>query len=185
MRVSLIALASLVASCSCFAVVFPTRALGARRAAARRADARSVPVTCGLFDMFAESPETKAAKDAAWREQQEMLERQRNPEKMNEYNARVNERRAAANAADAELKALQKLGGTGDDALSEWQRLKDEGKVKGMDETERDADSSRMGSEGLIADRIDEKLPYIDSGWVDDSGPDFMGEMGKLFGGKK
>ena len=28
-----------------------------------------------------------------------------------------------------------------------------------MDETERDADSSRLGSAGLIAERIDEKLP--------------------------
>ena len=78
---------------------------------------------------------------------------------------------------------------------------------------ERDADSSRLGSEGasrqhacpasymadsrarppipytqgLIAERIDENLPYIDQGYVTDDQPDFMGELGKLgsklFGG--
>lgn len=169
---------SLVAQCSCLVVGVSSQRPRTRRVAAS-------PVA-GLFDgLFAESPEAKAAKDAAWKEQQEMLERQRNPEKMNEYKAQVNARRAEATAADAELKALQKKGGDGDDSLEEWRRLKEEGKVQGMDETERDADSSRMGSEGLIAERIDEKLPYIDSGWVDDSGPDLMAGLGKLFGGQK
>ena len=60
-----------------------------------------------------------------------------------------------------------------------------QGKVKGMDETERDADSSRLGSAGLIAERIDEKLPYIDDGYVDESAPDLMKSLGKLFGGDK
>ena len=54
-----------------------------------------------------------------------------------------------------------------------------------MDETERDADSSRLGSAGLIAERIDEKLPYIDDGYVDESAPDLMKSLGKLFGGDK
>ena len=45
---------------------------------------------------------------------------------------------------------------------------------------ERDADSSRLGSEGFIAERIDEKLPYIDQGYVDEDS-DFLG---KLFGKK-
>ena len=47
------------------------------------------------------------------------------------------------------------------------------------------ADSSRFGSDGLIGERIDEKLPYIDSGYVDESSPDLMGGLKKLFGGDK
>ena len=51
-----------------------------------------------------------------------------------------------------------------------------------------------LGSkDGLIAERIDEKLPYIDSGYVDENAPSFeLPEMpdlgkafGKLFGGDK
>lgn len=53
-----------------------------------------------------------------------------------------------------------------------------------LQDSERDADSSRLGSDGLIAERIDEKLPYIDDGYVDDSAPDLMKGLGKLFGGK-
>ena len=66
--------------------------------------------------------------------------------------------------------------------LPALQKLKEEGKVKAS-EQERDADSARLGSEGLIAERIDEKLPYIDSGYVDESQPDIMGGLKKLFGG--
>lgn len=36
-----------------------------------------------------------------------------------------------------------------------------------------------------VAERLDEKLPYIDQGYVDESQPDFMAEIGKLFGGDK
>ena len=50
----------------------------------------------GLFDMFQESEAQKAAKEAEWKAQQEMMERRRNPEKMAAYNAEVNSRRAAA-----------------------------------------------------------------------------------------
>lgn len=57
--------------------------------------------------------------------------------------------------------------------------------MKGMDDTERDKDSSRLGSAGLIAERIDTKLPYVDDGYVDESAPDFMKGSGKLFGGDK
>jgi len=50
---------------------------------------------------------------------------------------------------------------------------------------ERDADSSRLGSAGLIDARIDTNLPFIDQGYVSDDQPDLMGELGKLFGGGK
>lgn len=69
----------------------------------------------------------------------------------------------------------------GKDTLGDWKKLKDEGKVVAS-EQERDAGSARMGSEGLISERIDEKLPYIDSGYVDESAPDLMGGLNKLFG---
>ena len=48
---------------------------------------------------------------------------------------------------------------------------------------EREAGERSWGGEGLVADRIDEKLPFIDSGYVDESQPDIMGAFGKLFGG--
>ena len=84
----------------------------------------------------------------------------------------------------AELKALQQ-NTKGEDGLEEWKRLKAEGKVQASDDMERDADSGRLGSEGLIATRIDENLPYIDQGYVGDDQPDLMGAIGKLFSGKK
>lgn len=43
--------------------------------------------------MFKESDEQKAAKEEAWRAQQEVMERRRNPEKMAEYDAEVKARR--------------------------------------------------------------------------------------------
>eukprot|EP00966_Prymnesium_polylepis_P130370 3015147-Prymnesium_polylepis.2 len=58
-------------------VVQPTPA--ARAAAC---GVRSPAPTAGLFDMFKETEAQKAAKDRAWREQQEMLERRRDPEKV-------------------------------------------------------------------------------------------------------
>lgn len=134
--------------------------------------------------MFKESEAQKAAKDEAWKAQLEIQERRRNPEKMAEYDKAVNERRAAAMAKDAELKQLQR-GNVEGDSLEAWKQMKEEGLVTAMDDMERDKGSERMGSEGLVAERIDEKLPYIDSGYVDESQPDVMGSLGKLFGGKK
>ena len=154
--------------------------LNTRMTLADRSPTRSSRPNLGLFDFFKESEDQKAAKDAAWKAQQEMLERRRNPELMAEYNREVEERRRAETERDAELKNLQK---TGD--FEAWQRLREEGKVQGVDETERDADSSRLGSEGLIAERIDEKLPFIDSGYVDGSQPDVMGFLGNMFGSSK
>ena len=51
------------------------------------------PVRCGLFDMFKESDAAKAAKEEAWKAQQEMLARRRNPAAMQEYQDEVQERR--------------------------------------------------------------------------------------------
>ena len=100
-----------------------------------------------------------------------------------EYFAEVEQRRKEAAAADAELKAVQRGGSDGEDRLEQWKQLREDGKVKTSNQ-ERDADSSRLGSEGLIAERIDEKLPYVDDGYVDESAPDVMEGLKKLFGGK-
>eukprot|EP00908_Phaeocystis_cordata_P007854 Transcript_18525.p1 GENE.Transcript_18525~~Transcript_18525.p1 ORF type:complete len:244 (-),score=58.41 Transcript_18525:380-1111(-) len=129
------------------------------------------------------------------------------------YIDEVEERRRETMSTGSELKALQTTDAAGADTLEAWKQLKEEGKVKSSDDMERDADSSRLGSEGasrqhacpasyvadsrarppipytqgLIAERIDENLPYIDQGYVTDDQPDFMGELGKLgsklFGG--
>jgi hypothetical protein len=82
---------------------------------------------------------------------------------------------------DAELKELQKTGGT--EAMEKWNQMRAEGKLMASDDMQREAGERSLGGEGLIADRIDEQLPYIDSGYVDDSQPDIMGAFGKLFGG--
>lgn len=148
---------------------------------------RTTSPRLGLFDgLFGETPEQKAAKDAEFKAMQEMMERRRNPEKMAAYNAEVDERRAKASAKDAELKELQKGGGA--EALEQWQELRKDGKINVFDK-EREAGDRSLGGEGLLPDRIDESMPYIDSGYVDESVPDVMEELkagfGKLFGGDK
>lgn len=167
---------------SSFVLITPSSRCTADTRAVKHMAPRAGKVCAGLFDgLFGESEAQKAAKDAAWREQQEILQRRRDPKKMEAYMQDVENRRIETTASNAELRELQK-GQDGKDALEDWKKLKAEGKVVAS-EQERDADSSRMGSEGLIAERIDEKLPYIDSGYVDDSQPDIMGGIKKLFGG--
>lgn len=72
----------------------------------------------------------------------------------------------------------------GYDPLTDWKKLRDEGKIKIGKDLERDPKSARLGSEGLIEVRVDERMPYIDQGYVDESA-DVMGNVMKLFGGKK
>eukprot|EP00965_Chrysotila_dentata_P219771 6191342-Pleurochrysis_carterae.AAC.4 len=141
---------------------------------------RAGSIQAGFFDFFKESEEVKARKDAEFKAQQEYLARRRNPEKMKEYEESVMERRVARFASDYELTQLQQ-NSDGKDRLEEWRKLKEQGKVKSMDSTARDADSERLGSAGLINERMDAQLPYIDDGYVDASAPDLMGELSKLF----
>ena len=135
----------------------------------------------GFFDnLFKESEAAKAAKEAEYRAMQEMLDRRRNPAKMAAYEAEVERRREEISAKDAELKELQK---TGDYAA--WQKLREEGKLQASDDMEREAGDRSWGGVGLVAERIDTKLPFVDSGYVDESQPDLMGGLKKLFGGDK
>jgi len=150
---------------------------------------RSPAPACGLFDgLLGGDPEAKARREAEkeeqFRAQQEMMARRRDPKKMEAYFQEVEASRRAEMAKDAELRQLQK-GASGGDQLEDWNRLKEAGKVQSMDDMERDKDSERAGSAGLIGERIDEKLPYIDAGYVDESQPDLMEGLKKLFGGDK
>ena len=45
---------------------------------------------------------------------------------------------------------------------------------------EREAGERSLGGEGLLPDRIDESMPFIDSGYVDESQGDVMEELGKM-----
>jgi hypothetical protein len=49
----------------------------------------------------------------------------------------------------------------GYDPLTDWKRLKDEGKIVIGKDLARDEGSSRLGSEGLYDVRVDERMPYI------------------------
>ena len=141
-------------------------------------------VRLGFFDMFQESAESKARKEAEWEAQQAMLARRRNPEAMEAYQSEVEERRAEVSSKDAELKELQK---TGD--IEAWEALRAEGKLQGSDELTREAGERSWGGEGLVAERIDTRLPFVDSGYVDESAPtlpdmpDLLGGLKGLFGG--
>mmetsp|Transcript_29328 Transcript_29328/g.94566 ORF Transcript_29328/g.94566 Transcript_29328/m.94566 type:complete len:171 (+) Transcript_29328:42-554(+) len=144
------------------------------------ATTRAPPVMAGFFDMFKETDAQKAAKEASFREQQEILRRRRNPSAMEEYEDDVRQRRAEILARDAELRAVQE-GRLEGDALEQWKALRAQGKVLTSETAVRDPDSARLGSEGLVAQRMDEQLPYIDQGYTDDSQPDLMAEIGKMF----
>jgi hypothetical protein len=113
--------------------------------------------------------------------QREIMERRRNPEKMEEYEAQVRERRDILQKEKDVWSFQQKVEG---DALDDWKQLREEGKIKVGSDLERDESSRRLGSEGLVDVRTDERLPYIDQGYVDESA-DVMSNIMGMFGRKK
>lgn len=139
-------------------------------------------VRMGMFDGFLGGGQKKDDwKEKEWREQQEILRKRReNLGFLSEEDEEaIRERRLKANAESKALKSIQTA--DGGDPLEEWKRLRDEGVIstatKGM---ERDEGSRRLGSEGLLSERTDEKLPYIDSGYVAEDA-DIMGGIAKAF----
>ena len=74
------------------------------------------------------------------------------------------------------------MGGGGGDRLEEIEAAPRGGQGHGVRPGTRRR-LEPLGFEGLIAERIDEKLPYIDDGYVDESVPDVMEGLKKLFGG--
>lgn len=134
-----------------------------------------------------EGKKNRAAYEARQRAEQEaaqaeVLERRRNPDLMRAYERDVAEKRTQLqeerNVWDFQTKKAE----AGYDPLTEWTRLREEGKITVGSDLERDPESARWGSEGLVEVRVDERLPYIDQGYVDESA-DLMGGFMKLFGG--
>ncbi|KAL3934823.1 MAG: hypothetical protein SGBAC_009539 [Bacillariaceae sp.] len=128
----------------------------------------------------------KAYDDRQKQEQEEaqraILESRRNPNKKKEYQQQVNERR---NKLDSERDAWSfQKDASGADPLQTWRKLRASGKIKAGDDIARDPTSSRLGSEGLQDIRTDDKLPYIEQGYVDESA-DVFANFKKMFGGKK
>ena len=115
--------------------------------------------------------------------QREILDRRRNPKKMKEYNKQVATNRQKLQD-ERDIWGFQRKTEKGYDPLSEWKKLRGSGKIQVGSDLERDANSSRLGSEGLVEVRVDERMPYIDQGYVDESA-DAMGNFMKLFGGGK
>lgn len=152
----------------------------------------STQIQMGLFDdlQLIFSDEGKKNRKA-WEEreraeqeaaQREIFERRRNPEKMAEYESEVSRRRKSLQSERDVWKFQQK--NSEEDPLEEWNTLRAEGKIQVGSDLERDKSSERLGSEGLIDVRIDERMPYIDQGYVDESA-DVMGNFMDIFGGKK
>jgi hypothetical protein len=106
-----------------------------------------------------------------------------------EDKAETQKRRLEVSAEERLLKEVQQ-GKEGVDGLEMWKKLRDEGKIKtATSGLERDEGSARLGSEGLFAERVDAKLPYIDSGYIPEgveekNGGDFFGGLAKIFGKK-
>eukprot|EP00568_Trieres_chinensis_P007867 CAMPEP_0183301972 /NCGR_PEP_ID=MMETSP0160_2-20130417/7924_1 /TAXON_ID=2839 ORGANISM="Odontella Sinensis, Strain Grunow 1884" /NCGR_SAMPLE_ID=MMETSP0160_2 /ASSEMBLY_ACC=CAM_ASM_000250 /LENGTH=199 /DNA_ID=CAMNT_0025464687 /DNA_START=121 /DNA_END=720 /DNA_ORIENTATION=- len=154
----------------------------------------SSPVKMSIIDdlrlIFSEEgKKNRAAWDA--REKAEMEEAQReirerrlNQDKMEEYMDNVQSKRQELTEERQVYDFQQKIEDDYD-PLSDWKRLRKEGKLKIGDDLERDPTSERLGSEGLVDVRVDERMPYIDQGYVDEDA-DVMGKLfGGIFGGKK
>ena len=84
-----------------------------------------------------------------------------------------------------ELKKIQQKPGDGE-LWTDWKKAVAAGKIRG-DNLQRDKDSSLFGSAGLIPQRLDENLPYIDRPYVKQedkkpaSPPDFFENLKKNF----
>ena len=134
-------------------------------------------------------PPPPFCQDEAFERQKEILRKRRENQGFigEEEKAEISKRRQGAMAESRILKSIQQNDGA--DNLEAWKKLKEEGAIttstSGM---VRDEGSSRLGSAGLFAERADEKLPYIDSGYVaegTEEGGGFFGGIAKLFGGEK
>ncbi|GMH89869.1 hypothetical protein TrST_g9253 [Triparma strigata] len=104
-------------------------------------------------------------KDEQEKALKEIQARRRNPKAMEEYNQETNERRQELMNERSKWDFQQKVE-PGFDPKDEWDRLRAAGEIKVGSDLERDESSSRLGSEGLVDQRIDELLPYIDAGYV-------------------
>ena len=107
----------------------------------------------------------EAERDEQERALKEIQARRRNPEAMEQYEQEVQERREILMNERAKWD-FQTPSSPDVDPKAEWDRLRAEGEIKVGSDLERDESSSRLGSEGLVDQRVDELLPYIDAGYV-------------------
>jgi len=110
--------------------------------------------------------------------QREILERRTDPEKMGQYEQEIRERRRKL-MEEKEIYKFQSEVKEGVDPLDEWKQKRAEGKIVVGDDLERDVSSERLGSEGLQEVRVDERMPYIDQGYVDESA-DVIGNVSRF-----
>jgi hypothetical protein len=146
----------------------------------------------GIFDdlklIFSdEGKESRAAYEEQKKEEQEeaqriIMERRRNPDVMAEYEQSVNSRRQKLEK-DAAAWDFQK-DTSGADPLEKWNERRASGEITAGSDIERDPSSSRLGSEGLQEIRTDDKLPYVEQGYVDEDA-DVLGNLKKMFGKNK
>ena len=119
-----------------------------------------------------------ADKDDAWkdemmREQQAILANRRASGGFitEAQEEEIRQRRAKVGEEEDRLKAIQQSREA--DNLDQWKSARDSGAIKTASSgLKRDADSSRMGSAGLFAERADAKMPYIDRGYVQETTSD-------------
>ena len=132
----------------------------------------------GFLDDLMDKLDGGADKDDAWkdemmREQQAILANRRASGGFitEAQEEEIRQRRAKVGEEEDRLKAIQQS--REKDNLEQWKSARDSGSIKtassGM---KRDADSSRMGSAGLFAERADAKMPYIDRGYVQETTSD-------------
>lgn len=107
--------------------------------------------------------------------QRQIIERRRNPEKMRKYDAGIMKNREKL-AEERQVYDFQNKVEKGYDPITDWKRLRAEGKIKIGKDLKRDEGSRRLGSEGLIDVRVDERMPYIDQGYVSEDA-DVMGQV--------
>lgn len=154
---------------------------------------RSMGLFDDIKDMFSEEAkksreeERQRAIDEQEAMQREILERRRNPDKMAKYFEDRKERLKTF-SEEREVYQFQNKVEKGYDPITDWKRLKDEGKIKVGKDVKRDEASARLGSEGLQDVRVDERMPYIDQGYIEEkksSGDDPVSQfLGNLFGKK-
>merc|ERR1711957_772078 len=120
-------------------------------------------------------------KDEQQAEQRKMLMRRADPEAMVDYRKDVNKRRKKL-TEDREVWDFQQ--DKEKDPIEAWTTLRKEGKIQVGSDLERDPGSSRLGSEGLIGVRIDERMPYIDQGYVEEKEEGEKGSIMDIFGKK-
>lgn len=127
--------------------------------------------------------ENEAQKMEMLKAQKEILERRNNPKSMREYEEKKDTDRRKL-AEERATYSFQNKVQEGYDPLTDWKRLREEGKIKIGKDLDRSQGKVLGAKDGLIEVRVDERMPYIDQGYVDEES-DVMGKFMSIFGRKK